>query len=349
MVTDAKLYPHHKPKTTTKEISTSSSLAFTSTLSSLLSSSSKTSSTHGRPRPSKTKSDIFSGHNRNTKKRAAKDLEDDTDDDDARGRSRIGRQDIGGIDDAILHRSKRKLEEKAKIYNRLKKGALIEEGEGDEGNNSLIDFDQKWAEREAKGRTGESDSDLESDDGQGEMVDYEDEYGRARRGTRAEAERVERRERNKVIGAEELDRMSARPAIPSKLIYGDTVQTLAFNPEEAHMEKMEELAKKRDRSLTPPEMKHYEADKEFRIKGVGFYGFSKDEGLRAKEMEALERERGETERVRREKEEKKEERRRQIEERRRIIGEKRAKKQADSFLDDLGGLLGDEKGSVDAV
>jgi hypothetical protein len=140
---------------------------------------------------------------------------------------------------------------------------------------------------------------------------------------------------NKVIGAEELDRMSARPAMPSNLIYGDTVQTEAFRPEEEVVGKMEEIARKRDRSLTPPEMKHYEADKEFRIKGVGFYSFSKDEKLRGKEMEALEKERLDTEKVRREREEKKEARKREIEERRRAIGEKRAKKQADNFLDSL--------------
>lgn len=302
-------------------------MAFTSTLTSLLSSS-KSSSAPGRPRPSKTKNDIFSAHNKNTNKRAARDLEDG---ENTGGRITGGKQDIGVVDDAVLHRSKRRMEEKAKIYKSLKQGtSLGEEGRGDR----LVDFDQKWAERQAKGEASD-DSDIESDDGQGEMVDYEDEYGRARHGTRAEAERMERKKRNKVIGAEELDRMSARPAMPQNLIYGDTVQSLAFNPEDEKMGRMEELAKKRDRSATPPEMKHYEADKEFRIKGVGFYSFSKDEGLRGKEMEALERERLETERVRMEREEKKQARMKEIEERRKAIGKKRAEKQADNFLEGL--------------
>jgi hypothetical protein len=151
---------------------------------------------------------------------------------------------------------------------------------------------------------------------------------------------MERRKRNQLLGAEELDRMSARPAMPSNLIYGDTVQVLAFNPDEPVAARMEELAKKRDRSLTPPDMKHYEADKEIRTKGVGFYSFSKDGATRAEEMEALERERLETERVRKERDEKKESRKREIEERRKAISLKRAKKQADSFLDGLGTDLG---------
>jgi Domain of unknown function (DUF4078) len=331
MTSDSNLYGIRKPKSQVKELSSSTSLAFSSTLSSLLTTSNPSSrTTAGRPRPSKTKGDIFTSHNKNAKKRAARDLEEDGDGD---FRGRVGRQDIGGVDENVLHRSKRKMEEKAKIYARLKRGEDI-------GDDTLVDFDRKWAEKVAKGEVEDESSDVESDDGRGEMIEFEDEYGRTMKGTRAEAERVERRKRNKVVGQEELDRMSARPVMPSKLIYGDTVQSLAFQPEEETMGKMEELAKKRDRSLTPPEMRHYDASAEIRSKGVGFYSFSKDEGMRGKEMEALERERLETEKVRREKEEKKEARRKEIEERRRAIGEKRAKKQADSFLDGLGTDLG---------
>jgi hypothetical protein len=236
----------------------------------------------------------------------------------------------------VLERSRKKMEEKAKLYSRMKRGDGDEaegEGEGEGEGDGLVDFDRKWAEH---GSVSSSD---DEDEGRHEIVDYEDEYGRSKRGTRAEAERVERRKRNAVRGQEELDRMSARPAMPSNIIYGDTVQTGAFAPEEGVYAKMEELAAKRDRSATPPEMRHYEADKEFRIKGVGFFSFSKDENVRKKEMEALEKERLETERVRGEREGVKEQRRRDIEERRRMVGEKRAKKQADSFLEGLGGDL----------
>ncbi|EHK96853.1 hypothetical protein M7I_7394 [Glarea lozoyensis 74030] len=231
------------------------------------------------------------------------------------------------------HRSRRKLEKKAKLYKEMKRRDYIPK----EGEEELVDFDRKWVDRDAKGEVSSSDSEV--DDG-GEMVDYEDEYGRLRRGTKADAERMERRKLNKVLGQEELDRISARPAQPEKVIYGDTVQTLAFNPDEEIHEKMEALAGKRDRSMTPPEQRHYEADKEFRIRGVGFYNFSKDEEGRKREMEALEAERKETERLRKERDEKKDKRKKELEERRKAISEKRAKKQAESFLDNLGADLG---------
>jgi hypothetical protein len=330
MASDTSLYGTRKPKNTPKELSSDTSLAFTSTLSSLLSAPSSSTSA-GRPRPSKAaKNDLFTSHNKNTKKRAARDLDEDSDD----ARRKVGRQDIGGVDDAILHRSKRKLEAKARLYKEMKRSDYA----GDEGDG-LVDFDRKWAEKQGKDEASSSSED-EGPAPDEEIVEYEDEYGRLRRGPKSEAERMERKKRNAALGQEELDRISARPSQPSKLIYGDTVQTLAFNPDEDKSVKMEELARKRDRSMTPPEMKHYEADKEYRVKGVGFYAFSKDEEGRRREMEELGREREATERVRREREAKKEERRKEVEERRRVLGEKRAKKQADAFLEGLGADLG---------
>lgn len=342
MGSDAHLYGTHKPKSTPHELSSSTSLAFSSTLSSLLSASGpKTATKAGRARPSKAaKDDIFTSHNKSTKKRAARDLEGD-DDGGAGARSKVGKQDIGGVDDATLHRSKRKLQAKAKLYKEMKRSDYA----GPEAPD-LVDFDRKWAEKRAgNAEGGDASSSSSDDEGAGpaeeeEEVEYEDEFGRLRRGTRSEAERLRRRMENRALGQEELDRMSARPAQPARLIYGDAIQSMAFSPDEERAVKMEELARKRDRSATPPEMKHYEADKEIRSKGVGFYAFSKDEGLRTKEMEELERERVETERVRREREAKKEERRRELEERRRVLGEKRARKQADAFLEGLGDELG---------
>ncbi|KAL3420771.1 hypothetical protein PVAG01_07216 [Phlyctema vagabunda] len=344
MASDESLYGIRKPKNKHKEISSSTSLAFSSTLSSLISSTSSSRPSErtsaGRPRPSKNKPDIFSTHNKNSKKRAAQDLEEDN--------RHAPRRELGAVEGSELHRSKRKMEEKARLYAAMKRGDYVP---GANEPEALIDFDRKWAENEARGHGNELDTSSDDDGGYddgGEMVDYEDEYGRAKRGTRAEAERMERRKTSRILGAEELDRMSARPAMPSQLIYGDTVQTAAFNPDEPVAAQMEELARKRDRSATPPEAKHYEADKEIRTKGVGFYSFSKDEATRGREMEALERERLETERVRKEKEERKDKRRQEIEERRRAIAEKRAKKQADSFLEGLSAdmISRDDEGEV---
>lgn len=237
----------------------------------------------------------------------------------------MGKHRLEEVDEATLHRSKRKMGAKAKIYSRMKRGELSENTE------SLVDFDQKWVDQQESN----SDTDTESNDEQDDLIEYEDEFGRARRGTRAEIEKLERRKKIALLSAEELGKMSALPAMPTKLIYGDTVQTMAFNPDDSVVTRMKELAEKRDRSLTPPEMRHYEADKEVRTKGVGFYSFSKDENLREQEFKSLEEERLETQRRRKEKEEKKTQRLIQIEERRKIIRERRAKKQADSFLDNL--------------
>ncbi|KIY03445.1 uncharacterized protein Z520_00136 [Fonsecaea multimorphosa CBS 102226] len=317
-------------KTKAKEISSSTSLAFSTNLASLISSSSsaKPKDTSGRSRPSKDKSDIFTTHNKNVKKRSAADLED--------GQQRHKtRDDIGSVDDAELHRSKRRMQDKVRLYNAMKRGEYI--GKEDHDNRGLVDFDRKWAEDQAKRQGGDTDS-CESDDGsvdEEELVEYMDEFGRLRKGTKAQAAREERRKRMQANAAEEEERLSARPTMPSNVLYGDTIQHQAFNPDQAIADRMAEIAKKRDKSATPPPETHYDASAEIRTKGTGFYTFSKDAEERKQEMDALEKERLETERVRKERDEKKEERKKEIEERRRLIAAQRAKAQADKFLNEL--------------
>ncbi|OAP63352.1 hypothetical protein AYL99_02579 [Fonsecaea erecta] len=316
-------------KTKAKEISSSTALAFSTNLASLISSSSSAKTKHitGRSRPSKDKSDIFTTHNKNVKKRSAADLED--------GQQRHKtRDDIGSVDDAELHRSKRKMQDKVRLYNAMKRGEYI--GKEDYDNRGLVDFDRKWAEDQAKGQ-GDSDS-SDSDDGSAgeeEMVEYLDEFGRLRKGTKAQAAREERRKRMQANAAEEEERLSARPSMPSNVLYGDTIQHQAFNPDQAIADRMAEIAKKRDKSATPPPETHYDASAEIRTKGTGFYTFSKDAEERKREMDALEKERLETERVRKEQDEKKEQRKKEIEERRKLIAAQRAKAQADKFLNEL--------------
>ena len=121
------------------------------------------------------------------------------------------------------------------------------------------------------------------------------------------------------------------------MIFGDAIQSTAFNPDAPTATQMENLARKRDRSITPPEEVHYDASKEVKSKGVGFYAFSRDTEGRKKEMETLERERKETERGRKETEERKE-KRREGEERKKAIQKKRGEKLAERFLDSLDGL-----------
>ncbi|PFH59966.1 hypothetical protein XA68_11641 [Ophiocordyceps unilateralis] len=338
MPQDADLYGR-RPAKRQKHVTLATSLDFTAQLSSLISNAAATSSaTAPRSKPSKEpKKDIFRS-NKAPKPRAP-----------GPDGAMLQLKDVTGTDEEKqeLARARRKMEDKARLYAAMKRGDYVPK---DNEAEPLVDFDRKWAERGTRpnectglvSSSSDSDSDSDSDKAEAEMIEWDDEYGRRRRGTRAEKERMERRARRGHLGAEELERMSARPSAPKKLIYGDAVQTMAFNPEDP--DKMEELARKRDRSATPPAMTHYDADSEIRTKGVSFYKFSKDEEARTKEMGALEEERQRTEQQRKAREEDREARRREIERRRRDMGARRAKRQADDFLDGLTDRVAGESG-----
>lgn len=321
MPQDPNLYGHRPSKKQKRDTNLSTSLDFTAQLTSLMSNTGSSKPSAGRSRPSREpKDDIFRGT-----KQPKRQGKQDTD-------SKLVLKEVTGTEDEAQERAraKRNMENKARLYAAMKRGDYVpKENEAE----PLVDFDRKWAE-DVEGKDDyETSSDEDNDDGGGEMVDYEDEFGRSRQVTKAEKDRLERRARRGLLGAEEFERMSARPRAPGNLIYGDTVQMMAFNPEDP--EQMEALARKRDRSATPPELKHYDADHEIRNKGTGFYKFSKDEEVRKQEMESLEEERKKTEQQRKDREEQKEARKKDIENRRREMAERRARKQADSFLDGL--------------
>ena len=228
------------------------------------------------------------------------------------------------------------MQEKARLYAAMKRGD-VEDAE----EKFAVDFDRKWAETHPEGEAAESSDDSgysDDDEGGGESVEYMDEFGRTRTGTRAEVARAQR-----IADAQSTlasDRFTARPAAPSSVIYGDMIQHAAFNPDAEVSGQMDELARKRDRSLTPPPESHFDATREVRSKGTGFFQFSADEEERKRQMAGLEGERVETERKRKERQEKLEERKRLVEERRREIQSKRGKRKADEFLDELGAELG---------
>ncbi|OKL62853.1 hypothetical protein UA08_01721 [Talaromyces atroroseus] len=348
-----------------KDITSSSTLAFTSHLSSLISKDASASSSiasksrtdrggsytfaRGRARPSKSaKPDIFSVHNKGALKRAAAD--------DAAGDSHDVLQvhqrsdTLGHVDAATIERSKRRMAEKADLYENLRKGHHLADGDSSDEDesrddhvsrmrrkerNALVDFDRKWAEdkEQEEGDDIDEDDEDDDDDGTGSLVDYEDEFGRTRRGTRAEAAQAARikRQSEAAMTKEEY----SRPARPSNLIYGEAIQTQAFNPDAAIASQMKYLASKRDRSVTPPESKHYDAEAEVRTRGTGFYKFSQDAKTREQEMKDLLNVRRETEREREERGRRKAERERLKQERRAKIRELRGKRQAEKFLDGL--------------
>ncbi|XRM37147.1 hypothetical protein ABZX51_000635 [Aspergillus tubingensis] len=352
--------PRNK-KSSQSEAPSASTLAFTSTLSSLIAKDSTTDSSStrgtGRPRPSKApKSDLFSRPNKGAQKRAAADLRDD--DNAALQQTHQRTQDIGAVDAATLHRSKRRMEEKVRMYEDMSRGLYLAGGESDddEGDDvgpgdaylarlrrkereGLVDFDQKWRKEDGEGDEEEED-DAEDNDDNASIVSYEDELGRSRRGTRAEAARAA------ALKAEEGEGRGGnterwRPARPDNLIYGATVQAEAFNLDAVVASRMSDLAARRDRSATPPEEMHYDAEAEVRNRGTGFYAFSKDENVRRKQMEELLNAREETQRERDARRERRAERERLRDERRKKVDELRAKRRAEMFLAGLGdaGLL----------
>ncbi|KAK2767778.1 hypothetical protein FQN54_003937 [Arachnomyces sp. PD_36] len=367
------LYGISRPKATAskKDLTSSSTLAFTTHLSSLISkdtnrpeSSTSGSSTRARARPSKSKSDIFSTHNKNTHKRAAADLSDNG----ALSQVHQRVSDIGEADAATLHRSKRKMTEKAKLYADLKSGNHLIDSDDDEESstskhysaarrgegNSLVDFDRKWAEEEdrkaRKRRENGEESDSNSNaapseaandsdnDSSTSLIDYEDEFGRSRRGTKSEAARASRlksqSKSNPSDPTQDPAPTNARPSRPSNLIHGPTIQSSAFNP--SSIPGMSSLSQKRDRSPTPPPEVHYDAEGEVRNRGTGFYAFSRDEGVRGAEMEELMGVRKETERERERVGGRRGERERKREERRREVERVRGRRRAEVFLRELG-------------
>ncbi|KAJ4311077.1 hypothetical protein N0V94_008129 [Neodidymelliopsis sp. IMI 364377] len=330
---DAHLYgAKNTSRSKRKEISSSSTVAFSSTLSNLIKASSSAdgskSTSAGRARPQK--EDIFKTHNKNVKKRALADL-DDTNLATQKHRGRTGAE--KDEDAASWKRTQRRMEEKARLYAALKRGDVedVDEKYG-------VDFDQKWADAQASGAAAsasESESDASEDE---ELVEYVDEFGRTRKGTRADALREERRKNT--LAHDAPDRFTARPSMPEQIIYGDTVQTNAFNPDETIAQQMADLAAKRDKELTPPPELHFDGRAEARTRGTGFMYFDQDEEERRKQMANLEKERSETERVRRERKEVIDKRKEILREKKRLIQEKRSRGKAERFLDELGVELG---------
>jgi len=308
-----------------KEISSSTTLSFTSQLSSLINSSGSASQLKPAPsRPRAKKDDIFSSHNRNTAKRAKRDLEDSP------ALEQKHTTNGEAIDNGLWARSKRKMEEKARLYAAMKRGDVEDMDE-----RYAVDFDKKWADARADGAYEElDDSGEDSDAGPQEPMEYTDEFGRTRTGTAADVARAERTKRGQVEATS--DRFTARPSAPANVIYGDTIQHQAFNPDEPAAAQMEALANKRDKSLTPPPDEHFDSNKEIRTKGTAFFQFSGDAEERKRQMENLEQERLETERRRKERDAKVAERRAVVEARRKEVQQRRGKRKAEDFLDQLG-------------
>ncbi|KIP05024.1 hypothetical protein PHLGIDRAFT_74899 [Phlebiopsis gigantea 11061_1 CR5-6] len=249
----------------------------------------------GTKRPDK-KPTIWAKPNKGVKNRAARDIE------------------LEEISKPTLDAARAVLERKAQVYEKLRKGKSG--GLNDKQYDSLlVDFDSKPID------AYESDSDdvdesltvpKPSNEEDDPIIEYEDEFGRARTGRRSEVPRH-------LLPQEEAE--------PEEL---DPFVICASLAEENN-----------------PLNIHYDASKEVRAKGAGFYQFSGDAETRRSQMEELKNARDETGKTRQElgavdlrpgemegmatdavpqKSRALEKRKRELEERRRLLEAKRRKK-----------------------
>ncbi|KAI9266889.1 hypothetical protein BDA99DRAFT_506897 [Phascolomyces articulosus] len=184
-------------------------------------------------------------------------------------------QHLEEVEGHSLARSREALERKAKIYEEMRTRVRREDESEDE--DTLIDFDRKyWEEHELQNRKQENANDKKrsqkstdsEDDEDDPWVEYEDEFGRSR-----------------TVRRSQLPSRSPSPASSSS--------SRSPSPERIPREPVE-LA---DRAG----IRHYDATRENRTRGVGFYQFETDEEKRAEQMERLNQLREETETARRNK------------------------------------------------
>nr|KIR88699.1 hypothetical protein I308_00778 [Cryptococcus tetragattii IND107] len=183
------------------------------------------------------------------------------------------------------------LKAKAKKYEQIKKGDFsgLSQKEIEE---AVIDFEKL---EEFSDHSSDEDESAHparlrwSDD---EAIEYIDELGRTRTGTRKEAKEAERlRGRNESVelipsGAENSAYAEVQQ---SKVIHGEQHVFPVYEPDPEVMKAKYRQAEEEARGH------HYDSTKEVRVKGAGQYQFSLDEQRRAEQQAALKSQRHETE------------------------------------------------------
>ncbi|KAG2209330.1 hypothetical protein INT46_000543 [Mucor plumbeus] len=180
----------------------------------------------------------------------------------------------------VLQRSREQLEKKARLYEAMQSGEFNVD-EMDDEKMPLVDFDRKYfQERELEKQKEEAASEnkrkkrkqneKDGDDDNDPWVEFEDEFGRTR-----------------------IVRRSELPSTHQQQRYSDSDYDSEDDENHAYLQKQQRY-EAADRS----NMNHFEADREIRTKGVGFYQFSKDEQERRAQLDKLNRLRAETENAR---------------------------------------------------
>ncbi|WVQ79226.1 hypothetical protein IAT38_001322 [Cryptococcus sp. DSM 104549] len=267
------------------------------------------------------------------------------------------------------------LKAKAIKYEQMKRGDLSGLSEK-EIKEAVIDFERKLEEdddsdessdedesaRPARARWSDNEDNNEDDL---EEVEYVDEMGRTRTGTRKEAreaEHLKRKEEGAPLIDSNADNSAYAEVLKSNVIHGEQYAFPVYQPDPETIKAKIRAAEEEARAH------HYDASKEVRIKAAGQYQFSLDEAQRAEQMASLKAERAETERKRAETVQRnglsaaQEAKKRKVEERRAVIEAKRLKllggeeavaklrkekeeAAAEAFLKGLEGEMGDAGGS----
>ncbi|KAL9551428.1 hypothetical protein MBANPS3_004272 [Mucor bainieri] len=188
----------------------------------------------------------------------------------------------------VLQRSREQLEKKARLYEAMRSGEALDpyDDDQDEEKRPLVDFDRKYfqerelekqkeaAAAQKKRKRHDNKDDDDDDDQDDPWVEFEDEFGRTR-----------------------IIRRSELPSTEQQQQHHRHSDDSDYDSEEEE-NKAYLIAQQRYKAADRSDMDHYEADREIRTKGVGFYQFSKDEQERRAQMDKLNRLRTETENAR---------------------------------------------------
>ncbi|KAG1905272.1 uncharacterized protein F5891DRAFT_1008473 [Suillus fuscotomentosus] len=223
----------------------------------------------GVKRPDK-KPTVWSRSNKGVHNRAARDIE------------------LEEVSKVTIESGRAVLERKAKIYEKLRKGKSG--GLTDKQYEALlVDFDSRGPSDHFESDSDDMDESLtvpeQPQDDDDPIIEYEDEFGRQRTGRRSEVPRhlLPRSEDTEPIPDEDKD-----------VIYNPVNYFPVFEPSAERIQAVQDAYSEDNNPLSS----HYDASKEVRAKGAGYYQFSGDEETRRQQMEELQSARIETEKIR---------------------------------------------------
>lgn len=188
-------------------------------------------------------------------------------------------KEIVDVDDIKAHKkSKIMLEAKARLYENLKKS------HSNRNENFLVDFENKpESEDEDESVHSENYEDVNSDP-EDDWVEYEDCFGRTRKCLRRDLKKMQ--EKDEFVKHEVTKKSQVEV---DKQEEDNRIEEMKFIPKEPEIEIMRRKWEEQMEKLTEKTNIHYQdvLFDEARAHGVGYYEFSQDEEMRAKQQANL--------------------------------------------------------------